>query len=161
MTCLARVLMWLWRRFAALTSWWVPAVARIAALLDDVRRSDGDARPTPYAVASTQTSHGWIAAWTALGALAFGAPPWFAVTITIGWWGGVWEAAQYLRTPTTSVRRDWLLGDLPAYATGAGAVAVVVGDAVAGHWAAWLIASPFVVFGPIVSAAIFGRVRDE
>jgi len=136
-------------------------LARLQDLFASFGASDGDTRPTPYAVASTQASHGWIAAWTALGALALGAPPWFAVTITIGWWGGVWEAAQYLRTPTTRVRRDWLLGDLPAYATGAVAVAVVVGDAVAGQWAAWLIASPFVVLGPIFAAAIFGRTRDE
>jgi hypothetical protein len=135
--------------------------ARLRDLFADTTTSDGDTRPTPYAVASTQASHGWIAAWTALGALALGAPPWFAVTITIGWWGGVWEAAQYLRTPTTRVRRDWFFGDLPAYATGAGAVAVVVGDAVAGQWAAWLIASPFVILGPVVAAAIFGRVGDE
>ena len=138
-----------------------PIFARLRDLFGAFGTSDGDTRPTPYAVASTQASHGCIAAWTALGALALGAPPWFAATITIGWWGGVWEAAQYLRTPTTRVRRDWLLGDLPAYATGAGAVAVVVGDAVAGQWAAWLLATPFVVFGPIISAAIFGRVRDE
>ena len=134
---------------------------RLRDLFGALRTSDGDTRPTPYAVASTQASHDRIAAWTALGALAFGAPPWFAVTITIGWWGGVWEALQYLRTPTTRVRRDWLLGDLPAYATGAGAVAFVVGDAVAGQWVAWLIASPFVVLGPIFAAAIFGRTRDE
>ena len=135
--------------------------ARLCDLIGAFGTSDGDTRPTPYAVASTQASHGWIGAWTALGALAFGAPPWLAVTLTIGWWGGAWEAAQYLRTPTTRVRRDWLLGDLPAYATGAGAVAFVVGDAVAGQWAAWLIASPLVVLGPIVAVAIFGRVRDE
>jgi len=135
--------------------------ARLRDLFASFGTSDGDTRPTPYAVASTQASHDRIAAWTALGALALGAPPWFAVTITIGWWGGVWEALQYLRTPTTRVRRDWLLGDLPAYATGAGAVAVVVGDAVAGQWAAWLLATPFVVLGPIFAAAIFGRTRDE
>ena len=135
--------------------------ARLRDLIADTTTSDGDTRPTPYAVASTQASHGWIAAWTALGALALGAPPWLAVAGTIGAWGGVWEAVQYRRTPTTRVLRDWLLGDLPAYATGAGAVAVVVGNAVAGHWAAWLMATPFVVFGPIVSAAIFGRTRDE
>ena len=135
--------------------------ARLRDLFGAFGTSDGDTRPTPYAVASTQASHGWIGAWTALGALALGAPPWFAVTITIGWWGGVWEAVQYLRTPTTRVRRDWLLGDLPAYATGAGAVAVVVGDAVAGQWLAWLLATPFVVLGPIFAAAIFGRTRDE
>jgi len=135
--------------------------ARLRDLIADTTTSDGDTRPTPYAVASTQASHGWIAAWTALGALALGAPPWLAVAGTIGAWGGVWEAAQYLRTPTTRTLRDWLLGDLPAYATGAGAVAVLVGDAVAGQWAAWLLATPFVVFGPIISAAIFGRVRDE
>jgi hypothetical protein len=136
-------------------------LARLRDLIASLRTSDGDTRPTPYAVASTQASHEWIGAWTALGALALGAPPWLAVTLTVGAWGGVWEAVQYRRTPTTRVRRDWLLGDLPAYATGAGAVAVVVGDAVAGQWLAWLIASPFVVFGPIVSAAIFGRTRDE
>jgi hypothetical protein len=135
--------------------------ARLRDLFASLRTSDGDTRPTPYAVASTQASHGWIAAWTALGALALGAPPWLAVTITIGWWGGVWEAVQYLRTPTTRTLRDWLLGDLPAYATGAGAVAFVVGDAVAGHWAAWLLATPFVVLCPVISAAIFGRTRDE
>ena len=135
--------------------------ARLRDLFGAFGTSDGDTRPTPYAVASTQASHGWIAAWTALGALALGAPPWLAVTITIGWWGGVWEAVQYLRTPTTRVRRDWAFGDLPAYATGAGAVALVVGDAVAGQWAAWLLATPFVVLGPIMSAAIFGRTRDE
>jgi hypothetical protein len=136
-------------------------LARLRDLIGALRLSDGDTRPTPPSVAENQASHGWISAWTALGALALGAPPWLAVTITIGWWGGVWEAVQYLRTPTTRVRRDWLLGDLPAYATGAGAVAVVVGDAVAGQWAAWLLATPFVVFGPIVAAAIFGRTRDE
>jgi len=136
-------------------------LARLRSLFASFGTSDGDTRPTPYAVASTQASHGWIAAWTALGALALGAPPWLAVMLTVGAWGGVWEAAQYLRAPTARVRRDWLLGDLPAYATGAGAVAVVVGDAVAGQWAAWLIASPFVVFGPVVAAAIFGRTRDE
>ena len=136
-------------------------LARLRDLFGAFGTSDGDTRPTPYAVASTQASHDRIAAWTALGALAFGAPPWFAVTITIGWWGGVWEAVQYLRTPTTRVLRDWFLGDLPAYATGAGAVAFVVGDAVAGQWAAWLLATPFVVLGPIMSAAIFGRTRDE
>ena len=135
--------------------------ARLRDLFGAFGMSDGDTRPTPYAVASTQASHDRIAAWTALGALAFGAPPWFAVAATVAAWGGVWEALQYLRTPTARVRRDWLLGDLPAYATGAVAVAFVVGDAVAGHWAAWLMATPFVVFGPIVSAAIFGRVRDE
>jgi hypothetical protein len=135
--------------------------ARLRDLFASFGTSDGDTRPTPYAVASTQASHGWIAAWTALGALALGAPPWFAATITIGWWGGAWEAAQYLRTPTTRTLRDWLLGDLPAYATGAGAVAFVVGDAVAGQWAAWLMATPFVVLGPVMAAAIFGRVRDE
>jgi len=135
--------------------------ARLRDLFGAFGTSDGDTRPTPYAVASTQASHGWIAAWTALGALAFGAPPWLAVAATIGAWGGVWEAAQYLRTPTTRVRRDWLLGDLPAYVTGAGAVSVVVGDAVAGQWAAWLLATPFVVLGPIFAAAIFGRTRDE
>ena len=135
--------------------------ARLRDLFASLRTSDGDTRPTPPSVAENQASHGWIAAWTALGALAFGAPPWLAVAATVGAWGGVWEAIQYLRTPTTRVRRDWLLGDLPAYATGAGAVAVVVGDAVAGQWAAWLLASPFVVFGPVISAAIFGRVRDE
>jgi hypothetical protein len=131
--------------------------ARLRSLFASFGTSDGDTRPTPYAVASTQASHGWIA----LGALAFGAPPWLAVAATVGALGGVWEAIQYRRTPTTRVRRDWLLGDLPAYATGAGAVAVVVGDAVAGQWAAWLMASPFVVLGPIMSAAIFGRTRDE
>ena len=136
-------------------------VARLRDLIASFGTSDGDTRPTPYAVASTQASHGWIAAWTALGALAFGAPPWLAVAVTVGAWGGAWEAAQYLRTPTTRTLRDWLLGDLPAYATGAGAVAFVVGDAVAGQWAAWLIATPFVVLGPVVAAAIFGRVRDE
>jgi hypothetical protein len=135
--------------------------ARLRDLIASFGTSDGDTRPTPYAVASTQASHGWIAAWTALGALALGAPPWLAVAATVGWWGGAWEAAQYLRTPTTRVRRDWLLGDLPAYATGAGAVAFVVGDAVAGQWAAWLLASPFVVLGPVISSAIFGRTRDE
>ena len=136
-------------------------LARIRDLFGALRTSDGDTRPTPPSVAENQASHGWIAAWTALGALALGAPPWLAVMLTVGAWGGVWEAAQYLRTPTTRTLRDWLLGDLPAYATGAGAVAVVVGDAVAGQWAAWLIASPFVVFGPVVAAAIFGRTRDE
>jgi len=135
--------------------------ARLRDLFGALRTSDGDTRPTPPSVAENQASHGWIAAWTALGALALGAPPWLAVAGTIGAWGGVWEAVQYRRTPTTRVLRDWLLGDLPAYATGAGAVAVVVGNAVAGHWAAWLMATPFVVFGPIVSAAIFGRTRDE
>jgi len=134
---------------------------RLRSLFASFGASDGDTRPTPYAVASTQASHGWIAAWTALGALAFGAPPWFAVAATVGAWGGAWEAAQYLRTPTTRTLRDWVLGDLPAYATGAGAVAVVVGDAVAGQWAAWLMATPFVVLGPIISAAIFGRTRNE
>jgi hypothetical protein len=136
-------------------------LARLRDLFGALRTSDGDTRPTPYAVASTQASHGWIAAWTTLGALALGAPPWLAVTLTIGAWGGVWEAAQYLRTPTTRVRRDWLLGDLPAYTTGAGTVAFVVGDAVAGQWAAWLLATPFVALGPIFAAAIFGRTRDE
>ncbi len=136
-------------------------LARLRDLFASFRTSDGDTRPTPPSVAENQASHGWIAAWTALGALALGASPWLAAALTVGAWGGVWEAAQYLRTPTTSVRRDWLLGDLPAYATGAGAVAFVVGDAVAGQWAAWLMATPFVVLGPIVSAAIFGRVRDE
>jgi hypothetical protein len=135
--------------------------ARLRDLFGAFGTSDGDTRPTPPSVAENQASHGWIAAWTALGALALGAPPWLAVTLTVGAWGGVWEAVQYLRTPTTRVRRDWLLGDLPAYATGAGAVAFVVGDAAAGQWAAWLLATPFVVLGPIVSAAIFGRVRDE
>jgi len=135
--------------------------ARLRNLFGAFGTSDGDTCPTPYAVASTQASHGWIGAWTALGALALGAPPWLAVAVTVGAWGGAWEAAQYLRTPTTRVRRDWLLGDLPAYATGAGAVAVVVGDAVAGQWLAWLLATPFVVLGPIFAAAIFGRVRDE
>jgi hypothetical protein len=136
-------------------------LARIRDLFSALRTSDGDARPTPELVAGNQASHGWIGAWTALGALAVGAPPWLAVTLTVGAWGGAWEAAQYLRTPTTRVRRDWAFGDLPAYATGAGAVAVVVGDAVAGQWAAWLLASPFVILGPIISAAIFGRTRDE
>jgi hypothetical protein len=136
-------------------------LARLRDLIGALRLSDGDTRPTPYAVASTQASHGWIGAWIGLGALALGAPPWLAVALTVGAWGGVWEAAQYLRTPTTRVRRDWLLGDLPAYATGAGAVAFVVGDAVAGQWLAWLLATPFVVLGPIMSAAIFGRTRDE
>jgi|GEM_PF-6001772 len=136
-------------------------LARLRELIASFGTSDGDTRPTPYAVASTQASHGWIGAWTALGALALGAPPWLAVTLAVGWWGGVWEAAQYLRTPTTRTLRDWLLGDLPAYATGAVAVAFVVGDAVAGQWIAWLLATPFVALGPIVSAAIFGRVRDE
>jgi hypothetical protein len=136
-------------------------LARLRDLFASFEASDGDTRPTPYAVASTQASHGWIAAWTTLGALALGAPPWLAVAATLGAWGGVWEAAQYLRTPTTRTLRDWLLGDLPAYATGAGAVAFVVGDAVAGQWAAWLLASPFVILGPIISAAIFGRVRNE
>ena len=135
--------------------------ARLRDLFASFGTSDGDTRPTPYAVASTQASHGWIAAWTTLGALALGAPPWLAVAATVGTWGGAWEAVQYLRTPTTRVRRDWALGDLPAYATGAGAVAVVVGDAVAGQWVVWLIASPFVILGPIISAAIFGRTRDE
>ena len=141
--------------------WHTQALARLRDLFGALRTSDGDARPRPYAVASTQASHGWIAAWTALGALALGAPPWLAVMLTIGWWGGVWEAVQYLRTPTTRVRRDWALGDLPAYATGAGAVAFVVGDAVAGQWLAWLLASPFVILGPVVAAAIFGRTRNE
>ena len=136
-------------------------LARIRDLFGALRTSDGDTRPTPPSVAENQASHGWIAAWTALGALAFGAPPWLAVAATVGAWGGVWEAAQYLRTPTTRTLRDWLLGDLPAYATGAGAVAVVVGDAVAGQWLAWLLATPFVALGPIMSAAILGRVRDE
>ena len=136
-------------------------LARLRDLFASFRTSDGDTRPTPYAVASTQASHDRIAAWTTLGALAFGAPPWLAVAATVGWWGGVWEALQYRRTPTTRTLRDWLLGDLPAYATGAGAVAVVVGDAVAGHWAAWLLATPFVALGPIFAAAIFGRTRDE
>ena len=135
--------------------------ARLRDLFASLRTSDGDTRPTPPSVAENQASHGWIAAWTALGALAFGAPPWLAVAATVGAWGGVWEAIQYLRTPTTRVRRDWALGDLPAYATGAGAVAFVVGDAVAGQWIAWLLATPFVALGPIVSAAIFGRTRDE
>ena len=136
-------------------------LARLRDLFGALRTSDGDARPAPYAVASTQASHGWIAAWTGLGALALGAPPWLAVALTVGAWGGAWEALQYLRTPTTRTLRDWLLGDLPVYATGAGAVAVVVGDAVAGQWIAWLLATPFVVLGPIISAAIFGRTRDE
>jgi len=135
--------------------------ARLRDLFGALRTSDGDTRPTPELVAGNQASHGWIAAWTALGALALGAPPWLAVAATIGAWGGVWEAVQYLRTPTTRVRRDWAFGDLPAYATGAGAVAVVVGDAVAGQWAAWLLATPFVALGPIFAAAIFGRTRDE
>ena len=136
-------------------------LARLRDLIADTTTSDGCERQRPHKVAQNQMAHGWIAAWIALGALAFGAPPWLAVTLTVGAWGGAWEAAQYLRTPTTRVRRDWLLGDLPAYATGAGAVAFVVDDAVAGQWAAWLLATPFVVLGPIVSAAIFGRVRDE
>jgi len=136
-------------------------VARLRDLFGALRTSDGDTRPTPPSVAENQASHGWIAAWTAIGALALGAPPWLAVAATVGAWGGAWEAVQYLRTPTTRVRRDWLLGDLPAYATGAGAVAFVAGDAVAGQWVAWLLATPFVVLGPIVSAAIFGRTRDE
>ena len=135
--------------------------ARLRNLFGALRTSDGDTRPTPPSVAENQASHGWIAAWTALGALALGAQPWLAVMLTVGAWGGAWEAAQYLRTPTTRTLRDWLLGDLPAYATGAVAVAVVVGDAVAGQWAAWLLATPFVVLGPIVAAAIFGRTRDE
>jgi len=135
--------------------------ARLRDLFASLRTSDGDTRPTPPSVAENQASHGWIAAWTALGALAFGAPPWLAVAATVGAWGGVWEAIQYLRTPTTRVRRDWALGDLPAYATGAGAVAFVVGDAVAGQWIAWLLATPFVALGPIFAAAIFGRTRDE
>jgi len=135
--------------------------SRLRDLFSALRTSDGDSRLTPNSVAENQASHGWIGAWTALGALALGAPPWLAVTLAVGWWGGVWEALQYLRTPTTRVLRDWLLGDLPAYATGAVAVAVVVGDAVAGQWAAWLISTPFVVLDPILSAAIFGRTRDE
>ena len=135
--------------------------ARLRDLFASLRTSDGDTRPTPPSVAENQASHGWIAAWTALGTLALGAPPWLAVAVTVGAWGGVWEAIQYRRTPTTRTLRDWLLGDLPAYATGAVAVAFVVGDAVAGQWAAWLLATPFVVFGPIMSAAIFGRTRDE
>ena len=135
--------------------------ARLRDLIASFGTSDGDTLPTPYAVASTQASHGWIGAWTALGALALGAPPWLAVMLTVAAWGGVWEALQYRRTPTTRVLRDWVLGDLPAYATGAVAVAVVVGDAVAGQWAAWLISTPFVVLDPILSAAIFGRTRDE
>ena len=136
-------------------------LARLRDLFADTTTSDGGERQRPHKVAQNQMAHQAIAAWTALGALAFGAPSWFAVAATVGAWGGVWEAIQYLRTPTTRTLRDWVLGDLPAYATGAGAVAVVVGDAVAGHWAAWLMATPFVVFGPIVSAAIFGRTRDE
>ena len=136
-------------------------LARLRDLFGALRTSDGDTRPTPPSVAENQASHGWIAAWTALGALALGAPPWLAVAATVAAWAGAWEAAQYLRTPTTRTLRDWLLGDLPAYATGAGAVAFVVGDAVAGQWAAWLLATPFVVLGPIMSAAIFGRTRDE
>jgi hypothetical protein len=135
--------------------------ARLRELIADTTTSDGGERQRPHKVAQNQLAHQAIAAWTALGALAFGAPPWLAVTLTVGAWGGAWEAAQYLRTPTTRVRRDWLLGDLPAYAAGAGAVAVVVGDAVAGNWPAWLAASPFVILGPIMSAAIFGRTRDE
>jgi len=94
-------------------------LARLRDLFASFRTSDGDTRPTPPSVAENQAAHGWIAAWTALGALAFGAPTWLAVAATVGAWGGVWEAAQYLRTPSTRVRRDWLLGDLPAYATGA------------------------------------------
>jgi hypothetical protein len=136
-------------------------LSRLRDLIASFGTSDGDTRPTPPSVAENQASHGWIAAWTALGALALGAPPWLAVAATVGAWGGVWEALQYLRTPTTRVRRDWALGDLPAYATGAGAVAVVVGDAVAGQWLAWLLATPFVALGPIFAAAIFGRTRDE
>ena len=136
-------------------------LARLRDLIADTTTSDGGERQRPHKVAQNQMAHQEISAWTALGTLALGAPPWLAVAVTVGAWGGVWEAIQYRRTPTTRVRRDWLLGDLPAYAAGAGAVAVVVGDAVAGQWAAWLLALPFVVLGPIVSAAIFGRVRDE
>jgi hypothetical protein len=136
-------------------------LARLRDLIADTTTSDGGERQRPHKVAQNQLAHEKIAAWTALGALSLGAPPWLAVAATVAAWGGAWEAAQYLRTPTTRVLRDWLLGDLPAYATGAGAVAVVVGDAVAGQWAAWLLATPFVVLGPIFAAAIFGRTRDE
>ena len=135
--------------------------ARLRDLIADTTTSDGGELQRPHKVAQNQMAHQAISAWAALGALALGAPPWLVVAATVGAWGGVWEAIQYLRTPTTRVRRDWLLGDLPAYATGAGAVAVVVGDAVAGQWAAWLLATPFVVLGPIFAAAIFGRTRDE
>jgi hypothetical protein len=70
----ARTLIWLWRRFEAFCGWYIPAVYRIAALLSDVRRSDG-------AAANTALSHEAIGLWTALGILTAGAPAWIAVVL--------------------------------------------------------------------------------
>jgi hypothetical protein len=136
------------------------ASARAAYLLRDVSRSDGNARPTPYGAANTSLSHEAIGLWTAAGFLKFGAPEWAAVVGAVLIWGVVWEARQYLTTPTVRTLRDWIIGDLPSYAVGAVAAAVLIGDAVAGRWVEWLVLTPLVVLWPGVVGAVFGRVNE-
>jgi hypothetical protein len=136
-------------------------LARLRWLLSETGRSDGDARPTPYAAAATSMAHLAIGMWTALGFLSMGAPWWAAIGYTIALWGGVWEARQYLAAPTVRTRRDWLLADAPSYAIGAVAAAELIGDAVAGRWVEWLALTPVVVLWPGIVGAAFGRVPQE
>jgi hypothetical protein len=133
-------------------------LARLRLLLSETGRSDGDARPTPYAAANTSLSHEAIGLWTALGFLSTGAPAWAAGVGAVALWGGLWEWRQYLATPTTRTLRDSLLGDNPSYAIGAVAAAVLIGDAVAGRWVEWLALTPLVVLWPGAVGLIFGRV---
>jgi hypothetical protein len=133
-------------------------VERLASLLSDTGRSDGDARPTPYGAANTSLSHEAIGLWTALGFLSMGAPWWAAIGYTLALWAVAWEARQYLATPTTRTLRDSLLGDAPSYAVGAVAAAVLIGDAVDGRWVEWLALTPLVAFWPGAVGLIFGRV---
>jgi hypothetical protein len=137
---------------------WAVILARLRWLLSETGRSDGDARPTPYAAAATSMAHLAIGLWTALGFLSMGAPWGAAIGYTIALWGGVWEARQYLAAPTVRTRRDWLLADAPSYAIGAVAAAVLIGDAVAGRCVEWLALTPLVVFWPGAVGLIFGRV---
>jgi hypothetical protein len=67
--------------FNAVLVAWRRAVERLATLVSDVARSDGAARPSPYAAANTALSHEAIGLWTALGLLTAGA---VAVAFVVG-----------------------------------------------------------------------------
>jgi hypothetical protein len=134
---------------------------RLRALLSDVSRSDGGARPTPYSVANTSMSHTAIGLWSTLGGMAAGLSPLGAVALAVAAWGGWWEARQYMADRTTRTRRDWLLGDLPSYALGAVSAAWLIGAGINGAWIAWLALTPAVVAMPVIQAAIFGRVTPN
>ncbi len=132
--------------------------SRIRAAFADLSRSDGDTRPGPGAVACTALGHYTLAAWTCMGLLMWTHDGVFSFLATLVLWS-VWEVVQYLRTPGVRVLRDWLLGNGPSYAGGAGvATAIAVSG---GAIEVWLWSSALAGAHILIQAAVFGRVPSD